>query len=250
MRDLSLLLLEILSRRIPPEGLRWQERLEGITGVRLSEGLARTSFVTLPDFDRDGFLAEFTGAPRALGKGALALSAGELDALRAAGVTWPIDSWPLDQLGRVSMLALASQRLSPAEIEWILGACYRQGDSRERQAALRAIPFMQWQERFVPVAVDACRTNEVPIFEAIACENPFPAAHFPDLNFNQMVLKALFVGVALARIVDLDRRRTAELARMVEGYASERRAAGRSVPVDIGRITPYEEGDRATRIPE
>jgi hypothetical protein len=49
-----------------------------------------------------------------------------------------------------------------------------------------------------------------------------------------MVLKAMFGGVALARIAGLERRRGAELARMARDYAAERRAAGRSVPPDIG----------------
>ena len=52
-----------------------------------------------------------------------------------------------------------------------------------------------------------------------------------------MVLKALFVGVAVDRIVGLDGRLTPELARMAADYASERRAAGRSVPSDIARLT-------------
>jgi hypothetical protein len=52
-----------------------------------------------------------------------------------------------------------------------------------------------------------------------------------------MVLKAFFTGVPLARVVGLDDRLTPELARMAAGFASERRAAGRSVPADIGRVT-------------
>jgi hypothetical protein len=74
------------------------------------------------------------------------------------------------------------------------------------------------------------------IFESIACENPFPADEFPDLNFNQMVLKAMFNGVALARIVRLGERAGADLARMAADYAAERRAAGRSVPADIDLV--------------
>ena len=56
--------------------------------------------------------------------------------------------------------------------------------------------------------------------EAIACENPYPARYFPELNFNQMVLKALFTGVALARIIGCDGRVTSELSRMAADYAS------------------------------
>lgn len=236
MRNHPLLLLELLSRRIPAGGRRWRERVESITGVRLAEGLIPTAFQTLPEFDHDGFLAELAGAPRWLGKGPIALEPAEREALRASGVAWPVEGWPLDQLGRVAMVVIASTRLAPSELERLVGDIHRQGETRERQALLRALPFMIMPERFVALAVDACRTNEQPVFEAIACENPYPAAYFPDLNFNQMVLKALFLGVALERIIEIDRRATPELARMAADYASERRAAGRSVPADIDRL--------------
>ena len=44
------------------------------------------------------------------------------------------------------------------------------------------------------------------------------------------------VGVAVGRILGLEARITPELQRMVADYASERRAAGRSVPDDITYI--------------
>lgn len=65
---------------------------------------------------------------------------------------------------------------------------------------------------------------------------PHPSRHFPDLNFNQMVLKAVFTGVPVSRIVGLAARASSDLARMAEAYASERRAAGRPVPSDVGHI--------------
>ena len=71
---------------------------------------------------------------------------------------------------------------------------------------------------------------------AIACENPFPAAYFPETSFNHMVLKAVFTEVALARILGLATRRSPELARMATDYASERTAAGRSVPADLALV--------------
>ena len=75
-----------------------------------------------------------------------------------------------------------------------------------------------------------------PIFEAIACENPFPSLYFSDESFNQMVLKAVFVGVSLERVVGLRARVTPELSRMAEDYAAERRAAGRTVPSDLALL--------------
>ena len=50
------------------------------------------------------------------------------------------------------------------------------------------------------------------------------------------MLKALFLGVPLARIDGLTARVGAELRRMVEAFARERRAAGRPVPDDVALV--------------
>jgi hypothetical protein len=71
------------------------------------------------------------------------------------------------------------------------------------------------------------------VLEALVCENPFPARFMPDLAFNQLIMKAIFNGLSLRRVLGLAERNNAELRRMVEGYASERRAAGRPVPEDV-----------------
>ncbi|MGK4007281.1 EboA domain-containing protein [Sorangium sp. So ce1036] len=252
MQDISLRLLEILSRRIPPAAGSWLERVEAVTGAGGHQGGAPDAVVAGAStwLNSDRFLATFTAAARVLGKAPLGLEAAEREALAGAGFTGAADGWSLDELGRMTMITLVSRRLPAPELELLLETCYQQGDSRERQAVLRALPFVPGAERFVALAIEACRTNELPIFEAIACENPYPAACFPDLNFNQMVLKAMFMGVALARIVGLERRRSSELARIAEDFASERRAAGRSVPGDIGLLSLEHEHERATRIPE
>ena len=85
--------------------------------------------------------------------------------------------------------------------------------------------------------LDAARADSAPLFEAIAFDNPYPSSHFPTLNFDQMVMRALVGGVALDRIVGLGARVTPALVRMANDYAAERRAAGRSVPADLGYIT-------------
>ncbi|XXX78550.1 EboA domain-containing protein [Sorangium sp. So ce134] len=223
-----------------------------MTGIGVRRGDAPGAVVNDAStwFDRDHFLSTFTAAARALGKAPLALRAEEREALEAAWAAKAVEGWRMDELGRATMIALISRRLPATELEPLLWTCYQQGDSRERQALLRALPFVTGAERFLPLAVDACRTNELPVFEAIACENRYPAAYFPDLNFNQMALKAMFLGVALARIVGLEERRSSELARMADDFASERRAAGRSVPADIGLLSPEHDHERATRIPE
>ena len=118
----------------------------------------------------------------------------------------------------------------------MLGDLYRHGDNDERRAILRALPLLDEAWRFGELAVEACRSSVTPIFEAIACENPFPSLYFSDDSFNQMVLKAVFVGVSLARVVGLRTRLTPELSRMAEDYAAERRAAGRTIPSDLALL--------------
>jgi hypothetical protein len=188
------------------------------------------------------FLIAFASAGRPLGKAPIALEPGEAARLASSGVSWPIDGWGTDELGRVLLLGAAFSAV-PERAASLLEACYARGDNRERQAVLRALGFVPEPGRFVALAVDACRTSVQTIFESIACENPFPANEFPDLNFNQMVLKAMFNGVALARIVRLGERAGADLARMAADYAAERRAAGRSVPADIDLVLRPRKGN-------
>jgi hypothetical protein len=73
------------------------------------------------------------------------------------------------------------------------------------------------------------------VFEAVAHRNPYPAERFPEATWNQMVLKALFVGSALAPIQGLEERQNPTLARMLCDYAHERWAAGRPVSPDLWR---------------
>jgi hypothetical protein len=211
------LLRDLVEARLEPEGRAW---------LRSSAGLDAP-------LDREAFAGAFTAAARRVGRAAAAPGAEALPRLRAVGVTWPVDGWGLDELTRVALLSRAAEAMAPGAFEALVGETYEHGDSRERQGVLRGLALLPAPERFLSLAIEACRTSIQPLFEAIACENPYPAAHFPEPSFNQMVLKALFTGVALRRVLGLAGRITPELARMAADYASERRAAGRSVPADV-----------------
>jgi hypothetical protein len=175
----------------------------------------------------------YTAAGRLLGHAVLSLDDDERSRLDATGAGLIVGRWTTADLGRAWLLVEALRDASPDRRRDALLACFEQGDSSEQQSWLRAVSLYGDEDAVLRVAVDACRTNILPQFESIACENPYPAARFPELHFNQMVLKALFNGVALQRIVGLESRLNPDLSRMADDYVSEREAAVRTVPPDI-----------------
>jgi hypothetical protein len=186
--------------------------------------------------DRATFGVAYAGAGRRLGMEPFEPSSADRADLTDNGIPIPL-GWPLSGIGRTALLIEMCARLAAEEHVALVTGLFKTGDNAERAALLRALTCLPGPERFVDVAVDACRSSVQSVFEAIACENPYPARFFPELNFNQLVLKAFFTEVPVRRIVGLDARRSPELVRMAEGYASERRAAGRSVPADLSAVT-------------
>lgn len=183
-------------------------------------------------------LTAYTSATVRFGRAPLALTPAEQATLSAAACGVTGVRWTEDDAARVVLLA-ERRRGGRTGQEFVADAvaCFDQGDAREQQSWLRAVAMFPEAPDFLPVVIDACRTNIIPVFEAVACENPYAARYFPELNFNQMILKALFNGIALSRVVALDTRLNGELRRMALDYAAERRAAGRAVPADIDLVT-------------
>lgn len=196
-------------RRHAPEGATW-----------LDEQLA---------FDPSRFAAAFSAAGRKLGKAPISD-----DDARAIPIPWPVTG--VDECGRAALLLSAIAALPEADHVAFVRDLLRRGEVRERQAILRVLAGLPAPARFLELALDAFRSNVQSVFEALACDNAYPAREFPAAAFGQLVLKVLFVGAPLGRVVGLAERIDDELVRMVEGYTSERRAAGRPVPEDAKLI--------------
>jgi hypothetical protein len=191
------------------------------------------------EFTAERFAQAYAAAGRRLGDEPIGSSRAEESEHSALG-PGEVVGWRLSDVGRCCLLmSLCAATAEERHSELISQHFYR-GDNKEREALLKALVFLPEPGRFVDIAVDACRSHVQSVFEAIACENAYPAKYFPDGNFNQMVIKAFFTGVSVARIRGLEERRTPELARMASDYASERRAAGRSVPPDLSLVLPDE----------
>jgi len=211
------LLLEWLKNRLAPAAAAWFEE--------------KASLLAAGAPDKTVF-ASFSAGIRHSGKAALALDASELEAARAAVPGWDPSDWTCDQTGRIFLLAA----LPPGpESSRLIDRIYHTADVGEAVAVQKALAVLGYPEGHMARARDGIRSNIQAVFEAVALRNPYPALHFDDIGWNQMVVKTLFIDGPLHAIVELDRRANAPLSRMFADLAHERRAAGRSFNPELWR---------------
>lgn len=146
----------------------------------------------------------------------------------------PLDirRWTSAEAGRLVLLICATKN-HPEITESLLRTYYRMGDESERIALIKGLIFFTPGQYLTELALDAGRSNSLEMLAALTLDNPYPANFFSTQAFNQMVLKGLFLGLAIERVVGIDQRANADLSRMCENYVIERELAGRTVPEDI-----------------
>ncbi|MCP2168271.1 EboA domain-containing protein [Goodfellowiella coeruleoviolacea] len=144
----------------------------------------------------------------------------------------------VDDLARVRLLTVLATALPDDAAATEVTELYRYGDDAERRGVLRGLSALPERPALVEagltLVLDALRSNDIRLVAAAMGE--FCAGHLDQHSWRHGVLKCLFVGVPLAAVARLDRRGDAELRRMVDDYAAERRAAGRDVPADALRL--------------
>jgi hypothetical protein len=111
----------------------------------------------------------------------------------------------------------------------------RTAEINELIAYYRGLAVFPAPDRLRARAGEAVRSAITPVFEALAHRNPYPREMFDEASWNQMVVKALFIGSTLTLIQGLDERVNPELAEMLVDYAHERWAAGRPVSPELWR---------------
>ena len=180
-------------------------------------------------------------APRKLGRDDLQLSADDRADADGARPGWDPRFWTVDQAARILAL-LEFATATNAFAEAFMRLC-RTAEVGEAVALYRGLPLYPEPDRLEWQAGEGLRTSMRAVFEAIAHRNPFPKESFSEERWNHMVLKALFIGSALAPIQGLDERRNATLARILSDYAHERWAAGRPVTPELWRcMGPFAAG--------
>ncbi len=179
--------------------------------------------------------------PRRLGREDLELKAEDLAKAGQVLPDWDPSGWSLDEAARI--LVLCTLDRSNRDFATFYADLCRTADVQESIALYKGLPLYPNPEALVAQAAEGVRTNMRAIFEAVAHRNPFPRDHFDENRWNQMVLKALFIGSKLDPILGLDQRANPALAAMLIDYAHERWAAGRTVTPELWRcVGPFAMG--------
>jgi len=227
--EIRALLLEWIARRVTPEAAEWLTARCAAYG----KGVA----------NRELYL-DFSGALRRTGKAPLHLSAGDLARANEARPGWNPSMWTTAQSARI-VLVLAWPAPDPERYVAVLDDLFGSADLGELIALYQALPLYPHQSAHERRCSEGVRTNMTDVFTAVAHRNPYPSEHLDEGAWNQMVLKALFVGVALHPIHGLDARANPALARMLLDYAHERWAARRDVSPELWRCVGPNADDAA-----
>jgi hypothetical protein len=174
---------------------------------------------------------------------ALALDTAEQQLLSALGPVCNTAQWNQLETLRLALL-LASPDIDTEAFVLAFEYGFRFADLGESCALYRSLPLLPDGARFIARAREGCRSNIRPVFEAVACDSPYPARHFGDVSWRQLVIKAIFLDVPLWRVDGLDERLSPELARMALDLVDERRSAGRPVPPQLWLCLGSHAGER------
>jgi hypothetical protein len=187
------------------------------------------------EFSERAFFAAFSSLPRRVGKQDLGLTAAELTQADALCPGWYPKDWSVDQAAR-SLLLLALPQAEAGSLNKLLENLYATAGIAEAVALHQTLPLLPYGDRYSYWAMEGLRSHITAVFNAVALWNPYPARHFEEAAWNQLVLKAIFVGSPLHPIWGLDDRANPELARMLIDYVHERWAAHREVTPELWRL--------------
>jgi len=217
-------IIEWIKKRIREEGVFWLKSTE--------EKLQNNA----EDWE---FFSSFSAVPRHTGKENLNLSEEERQKATEVRSGWDLSEWSVDQLGRTFLLLSIADRDKDVFLEK-LEKLFISSDMNEAIALYQSLPVLPYPNDLKERAAEGIRSNITPVFNAVALRNPYPAEYLDEGAWNQLVLKALFVGSPLYLIQGIDRRSNKKLADMLVEYAHERWSAGRPVSPELWRpVGPF-----------
>ena len=217
MGNSKLLLTQLLQSQLSPTlHSQFSEQLEAL----------------IDDFSMNKLFLHFARVPRQMGNSPIDRTNIHFEVLCQQYGLVPNTPWGIDTYARILLLL----HIPAAQLDAAIQKIYATSSMAELQVLMRAFHFFEQPEVFQPYVAEGIRTNMVDVFDAIALGNPYAAQYLNDAQWNQMVLKAIFMSRPLYLIQGLRQRMNPELTRILRDFIHERWSAGRTVSPEVWQI--------------
>ena len=183
-------------------------------------------------FDERKLIIALGLAGRKIGRVDLSLTEDDRVMARPVRTGWQPELWGTDDAARTAIL-LATYTGDDGAFATLVNRLCANAEVTELLAYLKGFAIFPAAKQLHDRAREGVRSAVKPVFEAIACHNPYPLDYFDQAAWNQMVVKAVFVGASIKNIVGIRERGNPDLRQMLRDLISERHAAGRPVPADV-----------------
>ncbi|HCN44515.1 MAG TPA: hypothetical protein DIT18_01685 [Pseudomonas sp.] len=156
------------------------------------------------------------------------------------------EGWSTVQLARTLLLAQVLEHHRGAQVSF-LHQLFQWGDDQEKSAIVKAFDCLDSTGRCLKLALEAGRTSNPQVFAALALDTPYPARHYPERPYNQLVLKALGMGLDASRLNGLSQRHGVTLNQLAMDLLDEQLAAGRTVSPGLSLLIAFNQLSPAQR---
>jgi hypothetical protein len=208
---------KILKLNITNEEFLWLENIISVS--RENERVLQTAFIAMPKYIKKTEIV----LESAIKNQFLSLS------------NFAPDGWPLDRLARAYIIL----NFNPGnEKNYMkrLNELFETSEMNELSTLNSFIPLLSYPENWLFQAKEALRSNIGQVFDSIAFNNPYPSVYFDESAWNLLVLKTIFCGKNIKKIVGLKNRANQKLAHMISDFAHARWAAGKAIDPEVWEL--------------
>ncbi len=227
----------LLSKRLTATAHKWLLEKLNLLETQFSNRTLYLTFATIPRFLKDQ---------------PLQLEPTEVAEAVRIRDSWQVDHWTTVHAART--LCLLSIPGNAQQYLEVLETLFSTAEVNEQVALYQGLSIFPYPQQLQMRAAEGIRTNMTVVFDAITLDNPYARDYLNQEAWNQMVLKSLFMGRPLFRIMGIDSRGNDALSLMISDFAHERWAAGRTTSPEMWRpikdFTNIEERDDIKRLME
>ncbi|TAH24310.1 MAG: hypothetical protein EAZ07_09820 [Cytophagales bacterium] len=211
------------------------EKLLSTCTPKAKDWLVKKTETLNQDFHKNSFFLAYSASFRFLGKDEVIFSNEELETANNLCSFWNPQGMKQFEIARL-ILFLRYPITDKIDYFETINKLFGIADMGELAGLYRSLILYPFPEDFQFIVADGLRSNIKVVFESIALNNYYPSLYLNEGQWNQMILKSIFNGSPLNKIIQLDQRANPTLSRQLSDYANERWAAGRTVNPELWRV--------------